>query len=69
MLLDFEVIARTVGPWSDPRSFPQLIFVMSLPAIACWLLLYGVSVVVEIAFKKPSNQSLEPTAGRLDVHI
>jgi hypothetical protein len=64
MALDSEVLARFLGPLGDPTSFPSLILVMSLPAIACCILLYGVSLVVEIVFKKPSNKSLEPTAGR-----
>ena len=66
MALDFGVIAPLLGPWGDPTSFLSLILVMSLPAIACCLLLYGVSVVIEIAFNKPSNQPLQPTAGRSD---
>ena len=69
MVLAFFVLGPIVGPWGDPSSFPQLILVLSLPAIACCLLLYGVSLVVEIIFKKPSNQPLEPTAGRRDAHI
>ena len=69
MALDSEVLAPLLGPWGDPTSFPSVILVMSLPAIACCLLLYGVSVVVQIAFNKPSNKSLEPTAGRRDAHI
>ena len=69
MALDSEVLAPLLGPWGDRTSFPSLILVMSLPAIASCLLLYGVSVVVQIAFNKPSNQSLEPTAGRRDDQI
>jgi hypothetical protein len=69
MALDFAVIAPLVGPWGDPTSFPSLILVMSLPAIACCLLLYGVSLAIQIASNKPSNKSLEPTAGRRDAHI
>ena len=69
MALDSEVLAPLLGPWGDRTSFPSLILVMSLPAIASCLLLYGVSVVVQIAFNRPSNQSLEPTAGRCDDQI
>jgi len=67
MALNFEVIASVFGPWGDPTSFPSLILVMSLPAIAFCFLLYGVSVVMQIAFKKPSNQALQPTTGRSDL--
>jgi hypothetical protein len=70
MVLDSEVLAPMLGPWGDrPTSLPSLILVLSLPAIACCLLLYGVSVVVQIAFNKPSNQSLQPTADRSDDQI
>ena len=63
MALD-ELIAPMFPPWGNPTSFPSVILVMSLPAVACCLLLYGVSAALQITFHKPSNQSLEPTAGR-----
>jgi hypothetical protein len=60
MALAFVVLAPMFGPWGDPASFPSVILVVSLPAIACCLLLYGVSIAMQIAFDKPSNKSLEP---------